>query len=387
MFENTEIAFRTKSNSELNNAKRIFTMVANPWLVKTGKILLMIALKLHIPIKWAVKPTVFKQFCGGESMEECDKTINELSLWGVKSILDYSAEGLETEESFEDTFRKIISIIDKAKTSSAIPYAVFKPTGIARFALLQKINEGKTLSDQEKEEFKRVQYRFSKLCEHAASKDVPLMIDAEESWIQDAVDELVEKEMAKYNKNKPLIYNTVQLYRKDRLKYLMDYSEKAWKNKIYPGFKLVRGAYLEKERERAAKFDYPSPVHDTKDNTDNDFNMAVKFCLDNANKMASCVGTHNEDSVNFAVLYMKDEGILPGHENIWFSQLLGMSDNISFNLAERGFNVCKYVPYGPVRLVMPYLVRRAEENTSVAGQTSKELQMIKTELRRRKQLK
>ncbi|MBS4013314.1 MAG: proline dehydrogenase family protein [Bacteroidetes bacterium] len=383
-FENTKVAFADKSNSYLKKAKFIFRMVASPRLVKVGSSLLRFAILIRFPVKWMVKPTIFSHFCGGETISECESSIGNLSNSNIKSILDYSAEGLQNEKSFDKTTEIILSIIKKASVDVRISQAVFKPTGIARFKLLEKVNNNQSLTLNEADEFQRVQIRFAKICDYAAKHNVALMIDAEESWIQNTIDRLVENEMMKHNKTRPLIYNTVQLYRKDRLKYMTEFSKKAFDSGYFAAFKLVRGAYLEKENDRAEDLNYDTPIHTSKRDTDTDFDKAIKFCIDNIDRMAVCIGTHNEDSVRYAVSYMELKNIPKDNKNVYFAQLYGMSDNISYNLAAEGYNVSKYVPYGPVKLVLPYLIRRAEENTSVAGQTSRELELIQKEIMRRR---
>ncbi len=384
-FENTEIAFAHKSNSYLKKAKFLFRMVARPRLVKVGSALLRLAILLRFPIKWIVKPTIFNHFCGGETISECESSIDNLSNSNIKSILDYSAEGLQNEKSFDKTAEIVLSIIKKASVDSRISHAVFKPTGIARFKLMEKVNNNQSLTLEEADEFHRIQIRIAKICDYAAKYNVALMIDAEESWIQNTIDRLVENEMMKHNITRPLIYNTVQLYRKDRLNYMTEFSAKAIEAGYFAAFKLVRGAYLEKENERAENLEYDSPIHSSKRDTDTDFDKAIKFCLDNNEKIAVCIGTHNEESVKYAVSYMELKNIPKDNQNVYFAQLYGMSDNISYNLAAEGFNVSKYVPYGPVKLVLPYLIRRAEENTSVAGQTGRELELIQKEIHRRRE--
>ncbi|MDR4989169.1 MAG: proline dehydrogenase family protein [Bacteroidales bacterium] len=383
-FENTRIAFRQKSNRQLRRAYWLFRMLARPVLVSSGSLLTRLAINLRLPVSWALKPTVFAHFCGGESIDDCDAVIRQLAEAGVQTILDYSAEGKEREADFDYTKAQIMATIDKAAAEKSIPYAVFKPTGLSRFALLEKLQSGAALNNSEKEEFARVKARFSDICTYAASRGVPVMIDSEESWIQGAVDELVEELMLAHNKKKPLVFNTLQMYRHDRLDYLRGFVRRAREQGVHSAFKLVRGAYMEKERERAKKFGYPSPIYPDKPATDAAFDEAVAFCLDNVSDVAVCVGTHNEASCEKAVRLMEQKGFAKNDSRVSFAQLLGMSDHISCNLAAAGYNVCKYVPYGPVKTVIPYLIRRAEENTSVAGQTTRELYLLQKEIRRRK---
>lgn len=383
-FENTEVAFKDKSNQALRRAYWLFNMVGSPLLVKVGSGLLRIAIWLHLPVNWALKPTVFRHFCGGETIDDCQNVITQLGASQVMTILDYSAEGKDTESDFDFTRNQIMATVDKAVDNQYVPYAVFKPTGLIRFALLEKVQAGESLSDTEQSEFERGRKRFEEVCTYAVKRDIPIMIDSEESWIQDVVDQIVEDLMFRFNKEKPMVFNTLQMYRHDRLEYLKAFIRKAEEQKVFAAFKLVRGAYMEKERERAKNMGYPSPVYPDKDATDQAFDQATAYCLTHVYTTAVCIGTHNEDSCAKAAAHISGQSVDPGHPHISFAQLLGMSDHISYNLAAAGYNVCKYVPYGPVKTVVPYLIRRAEENTSVAGQTSRELYLIKKEIARRK---
>ncbi len=383
VFDNTEIAFQDKDKHSLRRAYWLFRLIDSPTLVKTGSLLLKIALWLRLPVKWALKPTVFRHFCGGETIEDCDNVIHRLGNSNVLTILDYSAEGKETDEDLEYTKRQIISTIEKAADEKYIPYAVFKPTGLARFDLLEKIQSGQTLSNEEQQEFARVQQRFDEICAYGVSKNVPVMVDSEESWIQDVVDGLVEDLMFRYNKGKAMVFNTLQMYRHDRLLYLQNFIARARQKGVFSAFKLVRGAYMEKERERARRMGYQSPIHPNKETADRDFDKATAISLANLKDVAVCIATHNEISCAKAADTMHSLSVPSNHPHTSFAQLLGMSDHISYNMASAGYNVCKYLPYGPVETVVPYLIRRAEENTSVAGQTSRELFLIKKELKRR----
>ncbi len=385
-FENTAIAFQQKSNRELKKAYWLFRMLASPAMVALGSFFTQAAIKSRLPVKWALKPTVFNHFCGGESIEACDDAIQKLAEANVQTILDYSAEGKEREEDFEFTKGQIMATVSKAASEKSIPYAVFKPTGLSRFGLLEKVQSGQTLTYAEKREFSKAKKRFEEICDHAADLGVPVMVDSEESWIQDVVDDIVEDLMFTHNHSRPMVYNTLQMYRHDRLEYLQNFIKKARKQRSFSAFKLVRGAYMEKERERASKMGYPSPIYPDKNATDEAYDKAVAFCLENSKDVAVCVGTHNEISCARAVEIMDEEQISKNHSHVSFAQLLGMSDHISYNLATAGYNVCKYVPYGPVTTVIPYLIRRAEENTSVAGQTTRELYLIKKELKRRRDI-
>jgi proline dehydrogenase len=386
-FSNTEIAFQYKSTKDLKKAYWLFKIIGYNWLIKVGPSLLNVALKLHLPVLGIIKNTVFKQFCGGETINECETVINTLGKYNVKTILDYSVEGKENEREFDKNVNQVLATIDKAKDNPNIPFSVFKPTGFARFSLLEKINAHKKLSVEEEKEFERVRARIDKMCQHAYQLNVPVFIDAEESWIQDVIDDLALEMMKKYNKEKAIVYNTAQMYRVDRLAYLKGLLAEAEKEDFYIGMKLVRGAYMEKERERAEKYGYESPIQPNKEATDRDFDLALKFCVQHFNRFAICCGTHNENSSLLLTQLMSQNNIEKNNPKIYFAQLYGMSDHISFNLAKAGYNVAKYVPYGPVKDVIPYLIRRAQENTSVAGQQSRELFLIKKELLRRKTVK
>lgn len=382
-FDNTQVAFSSKSDTDLNRSYWLFKMVGNPKFVDFGKSMTDFALKINFPIKWAIKPTIFKQFCGGESIEECNETIQALAKFHIGTILDYSIEGKEEESDFDATMRETIATIERAKGDKNIPFSVFKVTGLARFDLLNKVNENASLSDAEKAEFERVKNRVDAICKRGHELGVPVFIDAEESWIQDTIDMLADEMMEKYNKQKPLIYNTFQLYRHDRLDFLKSSLLKAKEKGFYLGAKLVRGAYMEKERERASQNGYPSPINPTKEATDEMYNNALKFCVENIDRIAICAGSHNEKSAMYLADLMLLREVPKNHPHIYFSQLLGMSDHISYNLSHEGYNVAKYVPYGPVKEVIPYLIRRAQENTSVEGQTGRELNLIMKEKQRR----
>lgn len=383
-FKNTETAFKLKSDSELNRAYFLFKMIQNRLLVRIGTTLTNFALKAHLPVKGLIRATVFDHFCGGITEDDCLKSVEKMyNEGGVSSVLDYSVEGKEKEESFDQAAEKILKIINFSEEKQAIPFAVFKPTGFGRFALYQKITENKELTTDEQAEWKRVKERFNRVCKLAHHKNVPILIDAEESWIQDAIDNLVEELMETYNKNKPIVFNTLQMYRHDRMQYLKELHQKAHQKGFYIGLKVVRGAYMEKERERANEMGYPSPICENKEVTDANFDQAIRYIME-YKKMALFAGTHNEKSNYLLMDLVTEHKFEKNNPNLWFAQLYGMSDHISFNLANQGYNVAKYVPFGPVKDVMPYLIRRAEENTSVEGQTSRELELIKAEKRRRK---
>jgi proline dehydrogenase len=384
IFNNTEVAFALKSDSELERAYFLFKLIESQPLVRIGTAVTNFALKAHLPVEGLIRSTVFDHFCGGVNENDCLSVVDKMFTKGVSSVLDYSVEGKEEEVQFDAALEMTLKTIEFAKERNAIPFAVFKPTGFGRFALYQKIGEGKALTNEEQEEWNRVVARFEKVCQTAHEKDVALLIDGEESWMQDAADELVAQMMQKYNQEKAIVFNTLQMYRWDRLDYLKKLHERAKAEGFYIGMKLVRGAYMEKENARAQEKGYKSPICVSKQATDDNFDAAVLYMLENIDKMAIFAGTHNEKSSYTLMQLMQEKGIAKNDNRIWFGQLYGMSDNISYNLASHGYNVAKYLPFGPVRDVMPYLIRRAEENTSVAGQTSRELTLIKKEKERRK---
>ncbi|MBL4594341.1 MAG: proline dehydrogenase family protein [Flavobacteriales bacterium] len=384
-FNNTEIAFSGKSNTDLKRSYWLFKIIGWSWLIKLGPVLLKIFMPLWFPIP-IIKATIFKQFCGGESIEECENTIDELSTLNVKTILDYSVEGKEEESVFDANVEEALSAIKKAKSNPNIPFSVFKPTGFGRFDLLQKINNKQPLTQNEEAEFDRIKIRIDKMCAAGFDADIPIFIDAEETWIQNPVDDIALEMMRKYNKEKAIVYNTAQMYRWDRIAYLKELKIIAENEGFYIGMKLVRGAYIEQERERAQKMGYNDPMQKTQENTDKDYDLAIKFCVENINKIALCCASHNEKSNLLLVDLMKEHNIDIDDNRIYFAQLLGMSDHISNNMGKGGYNVAKYVPYGPVKDVTPYLIRRAEENTSIAGQTGRELALILSEQRRRKSI-
>ncbi len=384
-FENTEVAFRGKSNRELKKAYWLFKLVANPGMVKFGKGFTNFSLKTKLPVKGIIKRTIFQQFCGGETINESIETAKKLAERNVKTILDYSIEGKTEEKDFDRTVEEILSTIKAGKDNPNIPFAVFKVTGISTFDILEKANGGiDQLNADELAKYERIVERIETICKNGFENDQPVFIDAEESWIQDTIDRIVVDLSKKYNKEKAIVFNTLQMYRHDRLAYLKEVVAQAEQENWHPGFKIVRGAYMEKERERAQKMGYPSPIQPTKADTDSDYDASVAFCLDHIDRVAICAGTHNELSSEKLAKLIEEKGLTHDDRRVYFAQLLGMSDHISFNLADNGFMVAKYVPYGPVKEVLPYLIRRAEENTSVAGQTSRELTLIKKEIARRK---
>jgi proline dehydrogenase len=384
LYSNTEVAFALKSDSELERAYFLFRLIKSEPLVKIGTAVTKFALKSSLPVEGLIRSTVFDHFCGGVTEEDCMPTIEKMYSKNVHSVLDYSVEGKEIESQFDHVMDKTLKLINFVKEKDAIPFAVFKPTGFGRFALYQKITENKKLTPFEKEEWERVIDRYEAVAKESYKKDIPLLIDAEESWMQKAADDLIEKLMEKYNKEKVIVFGTLQLYRHDRLDYLKGLYERAKTKGFKIGMKLVRGAYMEKERERAFELGYKDPICKDKSDTDKNYNEVMQYMFDNLEDMAIFNGTHNEDSSTLLMNLINRSNYSKTDSRLWFGQLYGMSDNISFNIAKEGYNVAKYLPFGPVKDVMPYLIRRAEENTSVAGQTSRELDLIRTEKKRRK---
>ncbi len=382
-FDNTEIAFKAKSTSDLQKSYWLFKLVGNNFLVKLGPALLNIAFFLRLPIKSLIKNTIFEQFCGGESIKDCEKRIQSLARYNVDTILDYSVEGSSNKENFDLTASEIIRTIERAKDDENIPFAVFKTSGLARIELLEKISTNSTLNEKEKIEFELLKDRVKLICQKAYDLEVRIFIDAEESWIQNAIDDLATSMMRIYNTEKAIVYNTLQMYRWDRIAFLKQSYADAENGNYYLGLKIVRGAYMEKERERAAELGYSSPIQKDKESCDKDYDLALAYCINHIDKIAICAGTHNEKSSLKLIDLMRENNILKDDNRVYFSQLLGMSDHISFNLANEGYNVVKYMPYGPVKLVMPYLIRRAQENTSISGQTGRELSLIIKERNRR----
>jgi proline dehydrogenase len=396
-FDNTEIAFRSKNKQDLQRAYWLFKIIGAPSIVKIGKLLTPLALRLKLPIKGVIKKTIFKQFCGGESIQECDHTIEQLAAFGIGTILDYSVEGKTQEDDFEKTTQIIIETIEKSATDKHIPFAVFKITGIAQHHLLELVSSQlratrkgenfREFTPSERAGISAIMERIDRICAAAARHQTRLFIDAEETWIQTAIDQWTFDMMCKYNQTHCIVYNTVQMYRHDRLAYLHAEYERAKNAGIKYGVKLVRGAYMEKERARAQAMGYPSPIQPDKASTDKDYDAALDFLVANRAVFSVCAGTHNENSSMYLATLLHKEQVAPNDPKFYFAQLLGMSDHISYNLSDAGYQVAKYVPFGPVHEVLPYLLRRADENTSVAGQTSRELGLIIKERARRKQLK
>lgn len=384
LFDNTEAAFQLKSDSELERAYFLFKMISMEPLVKIGSAVTKFALNINLPVEGLIRSTVFDHFCGGVNEKDCMTTVDRLFDVGVYSILDYSVEGKEEDAQFNATVNKVIELTEFARNKEAMHFSVFKPTGFGRFKVWQKITENEPLSDEEKVYWQNIEARYERVSKTAYDCGISLLIDGEESWMQDAADDLCEKMMEKYNTERAIVFNTLQCYRWDRLDYLKNLHKRA-KTKGYKlGFKIVRGAYMEKENERAIEKGYKTPICESKKATDDNFNEIMKYIMDNLNDIELFIGTHNESSTYLAMDMMKEKGISKSDSRVWFGQLFGMSDHISFNLGAEGYNVAKYIPFGPVKDVMPYLIRRAEENTSVAGQTSRELTLLKKEKERRK---
>jgi proline dehydrogenase len=383
-FQDTATAFADKSNAELKEKYRLFKLMNSPFLNSLGTRAAKFALSLGLPVEGLIKSTVFEHFCGGETIEESEPAIRKLGESHIGTILDYSIEGKSEEADFERTKEEIIRTIKRAKDDPNIPFAVFKVTGIAPLGTLEKLSKKKRLDAKGQAKCERIHNRVQEICEYAYSMGQPVFIDAEESWIQDAIDRLAAEMMEKYNRQEPIVYNTLQMYRTDRLEFLKEARREAAREGYILGAKLVRGAYMEKERARAEEQGYPSPIQPDKESTDHDYDAAVDYCLDHIDDVAFVAATHNEKSTQRLVRKMHERGIAPDHPHIFFSQLFGMSDNLSYILADNGYSVSKYVPYGPVKDAVPYLIRRANENSSVTGQVSRELDLIEKELRRRK---
>ncbi len=386
-FENTEVALALKSNSELERALFLFEMIKWKPLVKIGAVLTKFSLKFNLPVEGLIRSTVFDHFCGGTTEDDCLAGIDKMYSKNVHAVLDYSVEGKEEEAQFDMTMNKILKTLEYAKRNPAIPHIVFKPTGFGRFAIYEKLSAGEGLTPEEQTEWNNVKDRYNRVCRKAHKYNVSILIDAEESWMQDAADDLAESMMSKYNKEKVIIFNTLQLYRHDRFEYLKGLHQRATIGGFKIGLKLVRGAYMEKERKRATRLGYQDPICADKNKTDILYKDALNYMVKNLEEMSIFAGTHNEESTYLLMQLMKNHKIAADDKRIWFGQLFGMSDHISYNLANTGYNVAKYLPYGPVKEVMPYLLRRAEENTSVAGQTSRELFLIKKEMKRRELVK
>ncbi len=384
MLYDTATAFGVKTDAEIEKAYWLFNIIRKEPLVRLGTAVTNFALKYHLPVEGLIRTTVFDHFCGGVTAEDTLPIVEKLYSAGVYSILDYSVENADDEESFNRAFEKTKFLIEFAAKRKEIPFAVFKPTGLGSFDIYEKVSEGKELSPREEKQWNAVKNRYYLLAEAAVENDVPLMVDAEESWMQKAVDDLMEELMREYNKKGVYVITTLQMYRKDRLPYLKELFGRLQRAGSKIGVKFVRGAYMEKERERAVELGYPSPICETKELTDKNYNDAIRFAMEHVNDFLIYAGTHNEESALLLANLTEEKALPRNHPHIWFGQLYGMSDHITFNLAKYGFNTSKYIPFGPVKDVMPYLIRRAEENTSVAGQTSRELHLLELERKRRK---
>ena len=383
-FEDTSIAFSSKDDAALKHAYRLFRLMNNGNLVQLGTKAATIALKLHLPVKGIIRNTIYNQFCGGESLQKTIPVLEDLHKFHVNAILDYGVEGKEEEAEFEKTITQLKETLKFAATQPNAPYISCKVTGLTRFNLLEKIGSGVALSANETAEKKLLHDRMFSLCELAAQSGIGLYIDAEETWIQDAVDDLTFELMRTFNTKKAVVYSTPQMYRHDRLAFCHKSLEDAKANNYILGLKPVRGAYMNKERRRALEKGYPSPIQIDKASTDRDYDAVLELAVNNLDRIAVCAATHNEKSSMFLAESLLKKGIEPGHQNVRFSQLFGMSDHITYNLAKSGFNTSKYLPYGPVKDVIPYLIRRAQENTSVAGSMSRELSLIYSEIKRRR---
>ncbi len=382
-FNNTQIAFSHKSDYELKRAYYLFKLLSLGSISKIGRKALKLLVKLNFPIDFLILKTIYAQFCGGRDIDECEEVILNLKKNGVYSILDYSIEGSISEIDFEISMNKCLNILSDCKAKDLSKFIVFKPSAVGRFSLYKKVSSKATLSFEEESEWKDIQTRFEKICQESSKKNIKVLVDAEESWIQSAIDELVLQMMKKYNSKNAVVFNTIQSYRRDRLEYLKQlHQTNSGQFKI--GVKLVRGAYMEKERKRALRYNYSSPICDNKEHTDQIFNNSLEFIISNIDDFELFIGSHNEDSNRLSTNLLKKYMIENSDDRVWFSQLYGMSDNISFSLANNGYNVAKYLPFGPVREVMPYLMRRLDENSSISSQTNRELKLIKKEILRRK---
>jgi proline dehydrogenase len=382
-FNDTAVAFSYKSTRELKKANFIFTLVNNPVISGLATAAVRMALALHLPVKGLIRSTVFEHFCGGETVDQSEQMIHKLGDYNIGTILDYSVEGEKSESGFDATAEEILKTFDKARDNPHVPFCVFKITGLADMALLTKVQKKETLSAVEQAAFHRARQRVEKICEKAFAYRVPVLLDGEDSWIQNTIDELAYAMMSKYNREQVIVFNTFQMYRTDMLDNLKAALAAAVAGGYFLGVKIVRGAYMEKERARALSLGYTDPINPSKKITDEMFNQGLEFCLEHRRIITLVCGSHNEFSNHYLTELMARYDLKPGDKGVWFAQLLGMSDNISFNLVKGGYNVMKYVPYGPVQAVMPYLLRRAAENTSVAGQSSRELVLIRKELARR----
>ncbi|WP_040574537.1 proline dehydrogenase family protein [Pontibacter sp. BAB1700] len=381
--EDLKIAFSNKTDEELKLAHFLFRMMGKPTLVKLGGIATVWALKLGLPIKGLVKNTIYRHFCGGETAQQAQLAIRRMAKAKVYTVLDYAAEAKEDEDGFDYVLDEIMRNIRLAKVTGEIPYISVKLTGIGSRDIFQKLQEGELLTAEETAAFQRTENRLDLICKAAFEANITVYIDAEESWLQQAMDELAEKMMLRYNEHRAVVFNTLQMYRTDRIAYLTDLLKRSEGYDVVLGIKIVRGAYIEKEQERAAEYGYPSPVFSIKADTDHSFDKAIDICLQNLHRVELCAATHNEASTRYLVNQINRRGIADHRKCIYFSQLYGMSDNLTYNLASAGFNASKYLPYGDVATTLPYMIRRAEENTSIAGQMGRELSLLEAEMKRR----
>ncbi|MDP9955924.1 proline dehydrogenase [Epilithonimonas hungarica] len=385
IFNDTKLAFADKTDAQLKKAYWMFKAIEQPALTNIGVSLLNFTVRNNFPfVDGIVKQTLFEQFCGGETREESMNVVKQMFKRGVGSIFDYSIEGKEEEEVFDAVCKEIKDIVRFSVGNPAIPFIVFKPTAFGRIDIYEEVGKGKELTTSQKEEWNRVVQRFDEVCKLCFESDKKVMVDAEETWMQDAADQLCEEMMEKYNKEKAIVWNTIQMYRTGRLEYMNAHLERAREKGYFIGYKIVRGAYMEKERKRAEEQNYPDPIQPNKQATDDNYNAGIDFVMANLDKVSAFFGTHNEKSSELVMDKMKAKGLEHDNPHIYFGQLYGMSDNITYYLADKHYNVAKYLPYGPVKDVVPYLTRRAQENTSVAGQTGRELGLIQKELKRRK---
>ena len=383
-FADTSIAFSYKSDTELKKSNLLFSSINNPVLSKLGANIVKLALKVKLPIKGIIRRTIFQQFCGGESIDQCDATIEKLAKYNIKTILDFAAEGESGETDYNSTRDEILKTVKKAASSPNIPFCVFKPTGLASKKLMEEMQLGQPLTAQDQQEIEGIRKRFDSIAKACYNKNIRLYIDSEDSFYQDPIDQFTYELMEKYNTKKVVVFNTYQMYRKGMMENLIQANEVGLNKGYHVGAKLVRGAYMEKERERAEEKGYEDPIMPDKESTDRQYDDALRYCVENIDNMELCSGSHNENSNYLLVELISLNKLDKNDDRIYFAQLFGMSDHISFNLASAGYNVVKYVPYGKIETVMPYLFRRAEENTSITGQSSRELELIKKELKRRK---
>lgn len=382
-FDNTEEIFSYYDDAELKKKHLLFKLIHSPALTKIGTSFTKLSMNIGLPVGWAIRPTIFQQFCGGETLKECEPVIAELGEQGVNSILDYGVEAKDNEKDYNRTMQEHCQTLEFAGKNKFVPTISCKITGLARFTLLEKLHARQPLTDEEEEEYLRFHKRVNDICQKASEENVQVFFDAEETWIQHPIDAVVNEMMRYYNKERAIVFNTHQLYRKDRLSYLKDCIDEAKANGYILGAKLVRGAYMEKERQRAKRLGYTSPICETKEETDKSYDQGLTACIENISSVATAVATHNEQSCQLAARLMEENNIERNHPHVFFSQLYGMAAHLTVNLAKEGFNATKYIPFGPVKEVIPYLIRRAEENSSVSGQLSRELSLMKKEMKRR----